>query len=260
MLERIIGAKKDEIAKLVASFSIDNIKPREHPFDPYAFFAERYGRVAVIAEFKRASPVKGILCREFDAGEMARIYARNGASIISVITESSFFQGSREYLLKARKEVDLPLLRKDFIIHEVQLYESLELGADLVLLIAALFDYEKLLCLCEKSLEIGLEPLVEVHNLEDLKLALDLPIRMIGINNRNLKKFTIDVNNSLKLGELIPDSLIKVSESGITKAQDMILLEQNGFNAALIGEALVTAPDPGKKLRELIYYRGDEEL
>jgi len=260
MLDRIVAAKKPEIKELMASLNIDNIKPKAQRFDPYRFFKEKKGKVAVIAEFKKASPIKGMLCEEFDPQKMARDYVNNGASIISIITENNFFKGSREYLQEVRKEVNIPLLRKDFIIHELQLYESLQLGADLVLLIAALFDYEKLLYLSEKSLEIRLEPLVEVHDPTELQLALDLPVRMIGINNRNLKDFTVDINNSLKLGESIPDSLIKVSESGIKSTRDLILLEENGFDAALIGEALVSSPDPGEKLKELVYYRGDEKL
>jgi len=260
VIERIAEAKKADVERLLRSFSIDGIKPRKNPFNPYDFFAETSGKVAVIAEIKKASPVKGMLCQGIDAGKMAGIYASNGAWMVSVITESRFFEGEPEYLQEARKSIELPILRKDFIIHEIQLYESLELGADLVLLIAVLSDYGKLLYMCEKSRELGLEPLVEVHSAEEAKMTLDLPARMIGINNRNLKDFTVDIRNSLELGDLIPDSVVKVSESGIAKAEDMFLLEQNGFNAALVGEALVTAPDPGKKLRELVYYRGDGML
>jgi len=260
MLNRIVEAKKPEIKELIASLNIDNIEPKIQCFEPYKFFKEKNGEVAVIAELKKASPIKGMLCEEFDPRTRAHDYVDNGASIISVITEKNFFEGSREYLQEVRKEVNIPLLRKDFIIHELQLYESLQLGADLVLLIAALFDYEKLLYLSEKSLEIRLEPLVEVHDPTELQLALDLPVRMIGINNRNLKDFTVDINNSLKLGESIPDSLIKVSESGIKSVQDLKLLEENGFSAALIGETLVRASNPGEKLRELVHYREEGKI
>lgn len=255
MLKRIVEAKIAEVKELRTSLVLDQIVPRIKNGDPLAVFKEDRPRVKIIAEIKKASPSKGVLCEDFRPRELAAEYARNGAAAISVITDRPFFQGSGEYLTAVKEEVRLPVLRKDFIIDKIQLYETLKLGADLVLLIAALHNYQSLLALSEKSRELGLEVLLEVHDGEELKTALDLPVSMLGINNRNLRDFTVDIKTSLKLAETIPDSFIKISESGIKSAQDMILLEAYGFNAALVGETLVSSPEPGAKLRELAFYR-----
>jgi indole-3-glycerol phosphate synthase len=189
---------------------------------------------------------------------LAGIYEQNGAAVISVITDNQFFQGDKGYAVEVRRQTALPILRKDFIIHEVQLYESVVLGADLVLLIAALHDYKSLLALSEKSRQLNLYPLVEVHDKKELQTALDLPVQLIGLNNRNLHDFTTNLKTSLELAGYIPDRYIKVSESGIKNRADMRQLEQAGCNAALIGETLVTSKDPGAMLNELMNYRGDE--
>lgn len=255
MLERIATAKKAEIKRLRISLDLEKIIPSAVKRDPLAVFKEKPFCVRVIAEIKKASPSKGVLCENFRPRELAQEYAHYGAAAISVITDRQFFLGGGEYLAMVKQEVELPVLRKDFIIDEIQLYESLQMGADLVLLIAVLHDYRTLLGLCEKCRELGIEPLLEIHDEEELKMVLDLPINMIGINNRNLKNFMVDLKTSLKLAEIIPDSFIKISESGIKSAEDMILLEEHGFNAALVGEALVSSPEPGAKLRELAFYR-----
>ncbi|MEN6327590.1 MAG: indole-3-glycerol phosphate synthase TrpC [Syntrophomonas sp.] len=255
MLKRIAEAKIAEVKELRTSLVLDQIRPRVKNGDPLAVFKKGRPQVQVIAEIKKASPSKGVLCEDFQPRDLAAEYERNGAAAISVISDKQFFQGSGEYLVAVKEEVKLPVLRKDFIIDEIQLYESLQFGADLVLLIAALHNYRSLLALSEKSRELGLEVLLEVHDGEELKTALDLPVQMIGINNRNLRDFTVDIKTSLNLAERIPDSIIKISESGIKSAADMILLEAYGFNAALVGEALVSSPEPGAKLRELVFYR-----
>lgn len=255
MLKRIVEAKIAEVKDLRTSLVLDQIKPRIKNGDPLAVFKQERPHVKVIAEIKKASPSKGLLCEDFKPRELAAQYARNGAAAISVITDQQFFQGSGEYLTVVKEEVELPVLRKDFVIDEIQLYETLRLGADLVLVIAALHDYRSLLTLSEKSQQLGLEVLLEVHDGEELETALDLPVSMIGINNRNLQDFTVDIKTSLKLAEIIPDSFIKISESGIKSARDMALLEAYGFDAALVGESLVSSPEPGEKLRELAFYR-----
>ncbi len=255
MLNRIAEAKKAEVKELRSLLDLDQIRPQVKNGDLLAVFKKGRPQVKVIAEIKKASPSKGVLCEDFRPRDLAAEYARSGAAAISVITDRQFFQGSGEYLAAVKEEVKLPVLRKDFIIDEIQLYESLQLDADLVLLIAALHNYRSLLHLSEKSRELGLEALLEVHDGEELKTALDLPVQMIGINNRNLRDFTVDIKTSLKLAETIPDSFIKVSESGIKNTTDMILLETYGFNAALVGESLVSSPEPGVKLRELAFYR-----
>ncbi|MDD3269747.1 MAG: indole-3-glycerol phosphate synthase TrpC [Syntrophomonadaceae bacterium] len=257
MLNRIAEAKKTEVNDLRSSIIPEQIRFRRQQEDTMTSFLDKqvHPGVKVIAEIKKASPSKGVLCEDFRPRELAREYAANGAAAISVITDRQFFQGSGEYLTAVKEEVKVPVLRKDFIIDEIQLYETLQMGADLVLLIAALHDYGGLLELSEKSRELGLEVLLEIHNKEELKTAMDLPIRMLGINNRNLKDFTVDIKTSLRLAEVIPDSFVRVSESGIRTARDMVLLEEYGFHAALIGESLVSSPEPGVKLRELAFYR-----
>lgn len=255
MLNRIAEAKKAEVKELRSLLDLDQIRPRVKNGDLLAVFKKGRPQVKVIAEIKKASPSKGVLCEDFRPRDLARDYARNGAAVISVITDRQFFMGDGEYLAIVKEEVKLPVLRKDFIIDEIQLYESVQMGADLVLLIVALHEYKNLLALSEKSRELGLEVLLEVHDYDELKTALDLPVRMVGINNRNLKDFTVDLKTSLKLAESIPETMIKVSESGIRNTLDMVLLEQHGFQGALIGEILVSSPEPGAKLRELAFYR-----
>ncbi len=255
MLNRIAAEKKLEVQRLRKTLDMDKLILKTKCFNPFAIFKNDTGRIEVIAEVKKASPVKGVICSSFNHLEIAKKYELNGAAAVSVISDSKFFDGKADYLREIREEIDLPILRKDFIIDEIQLYETMEMGADMVLLIAAMHDYSSLLSLCERSKQIGLEPLVEVHD-EEIGMVIDLPINIIGINNRNLKDFTVDINTSIKLGSLIPDSFIKVSESGIKTQEDILLLEQNGFNAVLIGETLVSSPDPGAKLDELLKYRG----
>ena len=182
---------------------------------------------------------------------LADCYRQNGATAISYITDSKFFRGQKELLPRVKESSGLPILRKDFIIDELQLYETVLLQADIVLLIAALHDYPRLLALMEKSRELGIEVLLEVHDREELHKAIDLPVKMLGVNNRNLNDFTVDIRQSLELAEHIPPSFIKVSESGIKTREEILLLNEYGYNVVLIGEALVTAPNPGEKLREL---------
>lgn len=230
---------------------VDDITPGQHCLDVETVFRSDFNNMAIIAEVKKASPVKGILANELDVLHLADCYRENGATAISYITDSQFFQGRKECLPRVKEISGLPVLRKEFIIDEIQLYETVLLQADMVLLIAAMHDYPKLLALSKKSRELGLEVLLEVHDREELQKAIDLPVKMLGVNNRNLKDFSVDVHRSLELAEHIPSSFIKVSESGIKTREDILLLKEHGYNAVLIGEALVTAPDPGAKLREL---------
>ncbi len=255
MLNRIAAEKILEVQRLRRTIDIDKLIIKTKSFNPFTVFKNDTGRIEVIAEVKKASPIKGVICSSFNHLEIAKKYELKGAAAVSVISDSKFFDGKADYLREIREEIDLPILRKDFIIDEIQLYETMEMGADMVLLIAAMHDYSSLLNLCEISRQIGLEPLLEVHDADEIGIIPDLPINIIGVNNRNLKDFTVDINTSIKLSSLIPDAFIKISESGIKTQQDMILLEQNGFNAVLIGETLVSSPDPGAKLDELLKYR-----
>ncbi len=252
MLERIIRVKQQEVQELKNRLNVDDITPGQHHLDVKKIFRKATNNIAIIAEVKKASPLKGILANELDMLQLADCYRENGATAISYITDSQFFQGQKECLPRVKEITGLPVLRKEFIFDEIQLYETVLLQADMVLLIAALHDYSKLLSLSEKSRELDIEVLLEVHDWEEVQKAKDLPIKIMGVNNRNLKDFSVDVHRSLELSEHIPPSFIKVSESGIKTREDIQLLKEHGYNAVLVGEALVTAPDPGEKLRELI--------
>ena len=255
MLEQMAQAKQQEVQALKNRLVIDDITPMQHRLDVEKIFKSDLKHLAIIAEVKKASPVKGVLANELDVLQLADCYRENGAAAISYITDSQFFQGRKEMLPAVKENAALPVLRKDFIIDALQLYETVLLQADMVLLIAALHNYSGLLALSEKSRELGIEVLLEVHDREELQKAKALPIKMLGVNNRNLKDFSVDIHRSLELAEHIPAAFIKVSESGIKTREDILLLKGHGYNAVLVGEALVAAPDPGEKLRELLGYR-----
>jgi indole-3-glycerol phosphate synthase len=183
---------------------------------------------------------------------MARLYARAGAHAVSILTEPDFFQGSLEDLKAAREAMNLPLLRKDFILEPYQVYEARVFGADAILLIVAILPPKKLRQLLALSQELGMDALVEVHQEVEVKTALKANARVIGINNRNLKDFSVDLKTTLRLRPLIPPEVMVVSESGIHSHADVELLRQVRVDAVLIGEALVTSPDPLSKIRELL--------
>jgi indole-3-glycerol phosphate synthase len=212
-------------------------------------------RVRLIAELKRASPSKGILAPHLDLFQVADIYIENGASAISVLTDEKFFLGQLETLraLRFTRKSELPLLRKDFIIDEVQLYESRAHGADAILLIvAALTDDKQLADLHTITLELGLTPLVEVHNEAETERALKLKdIRLIGINNRNLATFEVSLETTERIRPMIPDNITVVAESGIFNASDVERLANVNVDAILVGEALITSDDIAAKVREL---------
>ena len=207
--------------------------------------------VKFIAEIKRASPSKGWLCPDLDVATLARSYARGGAAAISVLTEPSWFKGSLADLATARQATHLPLLCKDFILDPYQVYEARACGADAILLITALFSLSELSALIEIAHGLGMAALVEVHSEPEVKRALNAKGNPIGINNRNLADFSVDLGTTLKLRPLIPPGVTVVSESGVKSYADISTLKAAGVNAVLVGETLVTSPDPEAKLREL---------
>ena len=215
-------------------------------------------RPRLIAELKRASPSKGILAPHLDLFQVADIYMDNGASAISVLTDEKFFLGKLETLhaLRTSHPARVPLLRKDFTVAEVQLYEARASGADAILLIAAaLVDDGLFAALHAAALELGLTALVEVHNETELERAVKIPnIRLVGINNRDLATFQLSLETTERLRPLIPTGITVVAESGIFNAADVARLEKAGVDAILVGEALITAPDIGAKVRELAHY------
>ncbi|MEJ5224314.1 MAG: indole-3-glycerol phosphate synthase TrpC [Anaerolineales bacterium] len=257
ILAKILAQKEQEIAALDAPALRRAAESAPAPRDFLAAISRRQPQrpPALIAELKRASPSKGILAPHLNLFQVADIYAQNGAAAISVLTDETFFQGHLATLQQLREthRSPLPLLRKDFIIHETQIYQSRAARADAILLIAAaLPDDAHFADLHACALSLGLTPLVEVHNEAETERALQIPgVCLIGINNRNLSTFHVSLETTERLRPLIPAHIPVVAESGIFTAQDVARLSQANINAILVGEALVTAPDIAAKVREL---------
>lgn len=264
ILETIIAQKKLEIAALDATMLRRLAEAAPAPRDFLAaLMSRRFGtHPSLIAELKRASPSKGILAPHLDLFQVADIYTQNGASAISVLTDEKFFLGKLETLRELRfsQNSALPLLRKDFIIEPVQLYESLAKGADAVLLIVAAFRDDKYLSdMHALALELGLTPLVEVHDEAETERALKIPnVKLIGINNRNLATFDVLLETTEQLRPIIPAEIAVVAESGIFTSQDVERLAKANVDAILVGEALVTAPDIAEKMKELSNFASSE--
>jgi indole-3-glycerol phosphate synthase len=250
ILKNIIETKKEEVAQLKKETTQAQLQKTIAGLEPCRDFkkALQVGTCNIIAEVKCASPSRGRLMTDFDPVRIAGIYEKNGAAAISVLTDEKYFAGHKTYLTQIGQEIKLPLLRKDFIIDTLQIYETRAIGADAILLIVHILG-KKLAEFILLSKEIGLCPLVEVHTQEELDVALAADAEIIGINNRNLNTFVTNIETSRKLRSRIPADKIIVTESGIKSRADIELLMRAGINAFLIGEALITAPDIGRKLR-----------
>jgi indole-3-glycerol phosphate synthase len=255
ILDKIIETKKEEVKQLKKNMTQTQLQEIIAGLEPCRDFRKALtsGTCNIIAEVKCASPSRGRLVIDFDPLKIAQIYEQNGAAAISVLTDEQYFGGHKNYLTQIRKKTNLPLLRKDFIIDSIQIYETRAIGADTILLIVRVLEKKLADYICLAK-EIGLHPLVEVHSQEELDVALNAGAEIIGINNRNLDTFVTDIETSRRLKTRIPENKIVVAESGIRNKQDIELLTRAGINAFLIGEHLVTAPDIGKKLRE---FRGE---
>jgi indole-3-glycerol phosphate synthase len=212
----------------------------------------RAGRFNVIAECKRRSPSKGVLSAQYDPVAIARRYEEGGAAAISVLTEPTFFDGALEHLTAVRGAVDVPVLRKDFIVDEYQLFEARASGADAILLIVAALDQAALVRLQRQAHELGLAALVEVHEDEEMARAIDAGARIIGVNNRNLRTLQVAVDASFRLAKMLPRDVIGVSESGLRSRGELEQLSADGYRAFLIGERFMTAADPASAIGELI--------
>jgi indole-3-glycerol phosphate synthase len=210
------------------------------------------GPLNVIAECKRRSPSRGVLRADYDPVTIAKSYASAGAVALSVLTEPTFFDGSLDHLAEVRKAVDVPLLRKDFIVSEYQLLEAKAAGADAVLLIVAALRPDELVRLMKRAAEISLDTLVEVHKSDELRVALDAGARIIGVNNRNLRTLEVDVQASESLIAVMPPDVVAVSESGLRTPGDLLRLRALGYHAFLIGERFMATEDPGRALRDLL--------
>ena len=227
--------------------------PRHRVADQPYLFEKALGKegMSFICDVKKASPSKGVIAAEFPYEEIAVEYEKAGADAISVLTEPFYFQGSDEYLAAIRRKVEIPLLRKDFTVDEYMLYEAKLLGADAVLLICAILSPMQLSEYAGIADELGLSALVEAHDEAEVEMALAAGARIIGVNNRNLKDFTVDINNSVRLRGMVPPKILFVSESGMKGREDIARLEQNGTNAVLIGETFMRSADKAGMLRTL---------
>jgi len=254
MLDKIIAQKREEVEqrKKVATITyLQERIARQKPALDLAL-ALKGDHIRLIAEVKKASPSRGMLSPNFNPIELAQTYAEGGAAAISVLTEANYFMGSIEHLAAIKEVVGLPLLRKDFIFDPYQVYESRAYGADALLLIASTLSQEQLKKLVSLSHSLGLRCLVEVHNEGEVERAVLSEAEIIGINNRDLDTFSIDINMTRRLRPLIPQERIVVSESGIKSKRDIEKLGKWGVDAVLVGEALVTAGDVRAKMQELL--------
>lgn len=257
ILDTILARKHAEVAERAARLPLADLQARLTSAPPVRGFADALaariasGQPGVIAEVKKASPSKGVIRADFDPAAIARSYAAAGAACLSVLTDIDFFQGSDTYLQQARAACGLPVLRKDFVIDPYQIYEARVLGADCVLLIAAALDDTRLSEFAFLAAELGMDVLVEVHDLDELERALPVPARLLGINNRNLKTFEVSLQTTLDLKAAAPADRLLVTESGILTRADVACMREAGVHAFLVGEAFMRQPDPGAALQEL---------
>jgi indole-3-glycerol phosphate synthase len=254
ILREIYENKKATVERLKKECPIERLQQRSARMAPLRDFRTaiaRKGRINVIAEIKKASPSAGVIRGRIDPGRQAESYAEAGAAAISVLTEEKYFQGDAAYLLAARNSAPVPILRKDFIFDPYQVRESLVLGADAILLIAAMLEKSRLQDLVALAGEIGLDCLLEVHDEEDLAKALATRAEIIGINNRNLNDFSVDLNNAAALIPLVPKGKIIVVESGIREVADIRRFNALGVRAFLVGETLMRSADIRKTMQEI---------
>jgi indole-3-glycerol phosphate synthase len=261
ILEEILANTRQEIAVS------KRIMPLEHLREMPCFQRKCFSLVkalprkelGIIAEIKKASPSKGIIRKDFDPYSLAREYAENGASAISILTDKKYFQGSIRFISDVRASISLPILRKDFIVDSYQLTEAKAFGADAILLISSALKPNQLHDLHDEATQLGLDSLVEVHNEQEFE-SLDLKqVKIIGINNRNLSDFTVDITTTLRLAIHIPKGIIIVSESGISNRADIEYLAAHGINAVLVGESLMRSESPGKALKSLLTPMGENK-
>lgn len=253
-LDEIIAHKRTEVEKLrpLAEKLHAAALERNEFRSFYGALHQGQEHLAVIAEVKKASPSAGIIAADFDPVKVAQIYDRGGASAISVLTDEKFFQGHLSYLARIRERTHAPLLRKDFIVDEVQIYESAVAGADAILLIVAALEQKELLHLLKVAAACQLDVLVEVHDRAELDRALETDACIIGVNNRNLKTFVVDLHTTEELAEDVPEDMILVSESGIKTPGEARQVFEWGANAILVGEGLMRSPDPAAAIHEFM--------
>ncbi len=257
ILNKILATKRQEIQAALALKPLDEL--REDAYrepDPRDFVGSIHakivaGQAAVIAEIKKASPSKGVIREDFRPADIARSYEKGGAACLSVLTDQQYFQGSASYLKEARRACKLPVLRKDFMIDPYQVYEARAMGADCILLIVAALELKQMRELEQLSHDLGMAVLVEVHNADELELALQLETPLLGINNRNLRTFDVTLQTTLDLLENLPEDRFVITESGIFTPEDVALMREHDVHTFLVGEAMMRQPDPGAELARL---------
>jgi indole-3-glycerol phosphate synthase len=257
ILQTILRRKAEEIAERSARVSLRELSARCEGLAPTRGFAAALqakvaaGQAAVIAEVKKASPSKGVIRPDFRPAEIAASYERGGAACLSVLTDVDFFQGADDYLVQARGACSLPVLRKDFTVDAYQVYEARALGADCILLIVAALGDAALAELSHLAMDLGMDVLVEVHDMDELERALQVGVPLIGINNRSLRSFEVTLQTTLDLRGAVPRDRLLVTESGIATPADVALMRGHGVHAFLVGETFMRAPDPGAELARL---------
>lgn len=256
ILKKIVARKHEEISESIKRVPLERmIELSANADSPRGFYNTLKIKVdnresGVIAEIKKASPSKGILREDFEPVEIAQSYESGGASCLSILTDRDFFQGDPLYLIKARAAVSIPVIRKDFIIHPYQVYESRAIGADCILLIASCLDDDELKNLSDIATSLGMDSLIEVHDYEEMKRALKLDLPLLGINNRNLRNFEVTLQTTIDLLSQISDDKLVITESGIKNKQDVELMHRHNVFSFLIGEAFMRESNPGQKLKE----------
>lgn len=261
ILKKILARKLEEIAERSEKITIDSLYAQAKDQTPPRGFIQAMrrnltaGKSAVIAEVKKASPSKGVIRENFEPVAVAKSYEQAGAACMSVLTDRDFFQGHEDYMVAARNAVSIPVIRKDFIIDDYQVVESRALGADCILLIVSAFvdDVEKLKSLHELANQLGMDVLVEVHDKQELEIALSMDLQMVGINNRNLHTFETSLTTTIDLLSLIADDVVVVTESGIHTKEDVSLMRKHKVDAFLVGEAFMRKAVPGDGLQELFF-------
>lgn len=259
ILQKILDTKKTEVATARQMRSeAEVLREAQSRTDLRGFMKAledkiHQGKPAVIAEIKKASPSKGVIREHFNPAEIATSYAAHGAACLSVLTDVQFFQGSYDYLRQARAACALPVLRKDFMIDPYQIAHARAIGADCILLIVAALSPGQLNEMEALAMELGMDVLVEVHDRDDLEIALQMKTRLLGINNRNLRTFEISLQNTIDMLPLVPEDKLVVTESAILTREDVDLMRSHNVNAFLVGERFMRADDPGLALKELFY-------
>jgi indole-3-glycerol phosphate synthase len=257
ILATILARKAEEVSERSARLPLRELSARVADAPETRGFADALhrkiaaGDAAVIAEVKKASPSKGVIRPDFHPAEIARSYERGGAACLSVLTDVDFFQGSDAYLREARAACSLPVLRKDFVIDAWQVYEARALGADCILLIVAALGDAALAELSGLAMDLGMDVLVEVHDIDELERALQVPVPLVGVNNRNLRTFDVSLDTTSALKTAVPPDRLLVTESGIHTPADVARMRLEGVNAFLVGESFMRAPDPGAELQRL---------